>query len=64
MLAVQKHVGSPYDTSQRDYIFAEKLFLVNLEEDPGETTNLAKEFPEKVKELENQYKECLHNSAN
>ena len=50
-----KLLGNPYDTSQRDYTFSEKLFLVNLEEDPGEKNNLAAEYPDKVKELENQY---------
>ena len=29
-----------------------KLFLVNVEEDPGEETNRAEEFPERVKELQ------------
>lgn len=56
-----KLLGNPYDTSQRDYTFTEKLFLVNLEEDPGETINLADKYPEKVKELELQYQLWLAN---
>lgn len=54
-----KLLGNPYDTSQRDYTFSEKLFLVNLEEDPGEKNNLAAKYPNKVKELENQYAKWL-----
>lgn len=56
-----KLLGNPYDTSQRDYTFSEKLFLVNLEEDPGEQINLAEKYPEKVKELEQQYQLWLMN---
>jgi len=56
-----KLLANPYDTSQRDYTFTEKLFLVNLEEDPEETTNLADKYPEKVKELELQYQLWLAN---
>ena len=59
-----KLLGNPYDTSQRDYIFTEKLFLVNLEEDPGEKNNLAEKYPEKVQELENQYRKWLIDSRN
>lgn len=57
-----KLLGNPYDTSQRDYTFSEKLFLVNLEEDPGEKNNLAAQYPDKVKELENQYHKWLDES--
>ncbi len=57
-----KLLGNPKDTSQPDAVFTEKLFLVNLEDDPGETTNLANQFPEKVKELELQYQQWLTNS--
>ena len=49
----------PYDTSQRDYIFEEDRFLVNLETDPGERTNLALQHPDIVKKLEKQYNEWL-----
>jgi len=58
-----KLIGNPYDTSQRDYTFSEKLFLVNLEEDPGEENNLAVKYPNKVKELENQFRKWLEVSA-
>ena len=58
-----KLIGNPYDTSQRDYTFSEKMFLVNLEEDPGEQKNLAEQYPDKVKELERQYNEWLANSS-
>lgn len=54
-----KLLGNPYDTSQREYTFSEKLFLVNLEKDPGERNNLAAKYPDKVKELENQYRKWL-----
>ena len=56
-----KLLGNPYDTSMRDYEFEEKLFLVNLEEDPGERKNLANDFPEIVSELEQQYSHWLKN---
>gem|GEM_PF-2209246 len=59
-----KLLGNPYDTSQRGYTFSEKLFLVNLEEDPGEQNNLAEQYPGKVKELENQYRQWLANNSN
>jgi len=35
----------------------DSLFLVNLEEDPGEQNNLANQFPVKVDELKTQYRE-------
>jgi arylsulfatase A-like enzyme len=54
-------LGNPDDTSQPDAVITEKLFLVNLEDDPGEKTNLAEKYPEKVKELEQQYKLWLTN---
>lgn len=56
-----KLLGNPFDTSLRDHTFTEKLFLVNLEEDPGETTNLADKYPEKVNELELQFQKWLAN---
>jgi hypothetical protein len=40
----------------------DSLFLVNLKEDIGETTNLAAKYPEKVKELEEQFEEWLERS--
>ncbi|MCM4170856.1 sulfatase [Arenibacter sp. TNZ] len=59
-----KLLGNPYDTSQREYTFSEKLFLVNLEKDPGERNNLAVKYPDKVKELENQYRKWLVENKN
>jgi arylsulfatase A-like enzyme len=54
-----KLLGNPYDTSQRDYIFKEDRFLADLEKDPGERTNMARQYPEIVKELEEQYHNWL-----
>ena len=52
-----KLIGNPYDSSQRKAVFKEKVFLVDLEKDPGETINLAEQYPEKVAELEKQYQD-------
>ena len=57
-----KLIGNPFDTSQRDYTFTEKRFLVNLEEDPGERNNLAASNPSIVEELEQQYQNWLKSS--
>ncbi len=57
-----KLIGNPYDTSNRGYEFEEKLFLANLEEDPGEQVNLADRYPKVVAELEEQYAEWLKES--
>ena len=57
-----KLLGNPHDTSQPKSVFTEKLFLVNLEEDPGEKTNLAEKYPKKLKELELQYQLWLTKS--
>lgn len=55
-----KLLGNPVDKSNRTILTEDDLlFLVDLEADPGEMNNLAKEFPEKVKELERQFKEWL-----
>ncbi|MEQ8881774.1 MAG: sulfatase-like hydrolase/transferase [Cyclobacteriaceae bacterium] len=54
-----KLIGNPYDTTNRGYEFEEKLFLANLEEDPGEQVNLADKYPKVVAELEKQYTEWL-----
>lgn len=54
-----KLIGNPYDTSQRDYTFQEKRFLINLDDDPGERTNLASQYPLVVQELEKQYQQWL-----
>lgn len=58
-----KLIGNPYDTSQRDYVFEEDRFLADLEKDPGERTNLALQYPEIVKELEEQYHNWLKNNS-
>ncbi len=42
-----------------NFLPKDSLFLVNLEEDPGERNNIAGMFPEKVKELKIQYEEWL-----
>lgn len=57
-----KLIGNPYDTSDRDYEFSEKLFLANLEEDPGERVNLADKYPKVVAQLEKQYADWLKES--
>lgn len=57
-----KLLGNPYDTSNRDYTFQVDRWLVDLEKDPGETTNLASKFPEKVAELERQYESWLEDN--
>jgi len=57
-----KVIGNPYDSGRPDAVFNEPLFLVDLEMDPGETTNLAGKYPEKVKELETQYKKWVEDS--
>ena len=54
-----KLLGNPYDTSQRDYTFSEKLFLVNLDADPAEQSNVASKYPEKVNELQELYHDWL-----
>ena len=59
-----KLLGNPYDTSNRDYTFTEKRFLVNLEEDPGESKNMSEEHPEIVAQLEQQYEKWLENNKN
>lgn len=55
-----KLLGNPVDRTNKAPITDEDLlFLVDLEADPGEMKNLAKQFPQKVQELENQYNEWL-----
>ncbi len=41
---------------------ADSIFLVNLEDDQGERTNLVNEYPERVIELKEQHKEWLKNN--
>ena len=60
-----KLLGNPVDKSNQAELTAnDKLFLVDLEKDPGEKTNLTAKYPEKVKELENQYRIWLKHSKN
>uniref|UniRef100_UPI0032173222 sulfatase-like hydrolase/transferase n=1 Tax=uncultured Draconibacterium sp. TaxID=1573823 RepID=UPI0032173222 len=40
----------------------DSLFLVNLKDDPGEMTNLANKYPEKVNELTVQFEKWLNNN--
>ncbi|MFT6190964.1 MAG: arylsulfatase A-like enzyme [Polaribacter sp.] len=54
-----KLIGNPYDTSNRSYNFETNRWLVNLQKDPGELTNLANNYPEVVAELEEQYEKWL-----
>lgn len=54
-----KLIGNPYDTSQRDCTFETDRFLVDLDQDPGERTNLAEKYPDMVAELESQYQAWL-----
>ena len=41
---------------------ADSLFLVNLDDDPGEMENLSQRFPERVKELQELYARWLENN--
>lgn len=55
-----KLLGNPVDkTNKTPLTDQDKLFLVDLEADPGEMKNLASEFPQKVEELKKQYEEWL-----
>ena len=55
-----KLLGNPVDNSNKAKLTEEdKLFLVDLEMDPGEMTNLAKKNPKKVEELKKQYESWL-----
>jgi len=54
-----KLLGNPRDTSKKKHKLKEKRFLLNLDEDIGESTNLFKKYPEKVIELEQQYRNWL-----
>ncbi|NOU61288.1 sulfatase family protein [Marinifilum caeruleilacunae] len=57
-----KLIGNPYDTSMRDYKFTVDRWLVNLEKDPGETTNLAEKYPKVLAELEKQFSDWQENN--
>ena len=56
-----KLLGNPFIPGE-EFVSEDSLFLVNLNNDPGETNNLAKEYPEKVKELKVQYYKWLDNN--
>ncbi|RKD87822.1 sulfatase family protein [Mangrovibacterium diazotrophicum] len=57
-----KLLGHPFVNGEK-FSAQDSLFLVNLVNDPGEQTNLAKQYPEKVKELEEQYAVWLTNNS-
>ncbi len=53
----------PLDNTNKVVLLeSDSLFLVNLTDDPGEMTNLADQYPDKVRELKAQYKEWLENN--
>ena len=54
-----KLIGDPKDSSNKGELDPEqdKLFLVNLKKDSTEMTNLARQYPNKVKELRAEYKQ-------
>jgi arylsulfatase A-like enzyme len=55
---VWKLIGNPMNAGEK-FLPKDSLFLVNLMQDPGERNNIAAKYPEKVKELQSQYKEWL-----
>ena len=57
-----KLLGNPSIHGEK-FSAEDSLFLVNLKTDPGERTNLAKEFPDMVKELRVQYDRWLKYNA-
>lgn len=57
-----KLIDNPHDTSNKQFKFNTNRWLVNLENDPGEQTNLASKYPNMVTQLEKQYQKCLQNS--
>ena len=60
-----KLLGNPVDkTNKAPLTDDDKIFLVNLETDTGEMTNLAKKYPEKVKQLESQFQLWLEGNKN
>ena len=53
-------MGYENDTSQKAPLTqADKLFLVNLDEDPSELTNLATRHPERVTALQELHEQWL-----
>ncbi|MEI8097732.1 MAG: sulfatase-like hydrolase/transferase [Sediminibacterium sp.] len=61
-----KLLGNPVDTSNKGELTEnDTLFLVDLESDPGEKTNLASKYPDIVMALKKQYQEWEnHNKPN
>ena len=61
-----KLLGNPVDTSNKGEVFDNDiLFLVDLENDPGEKNNLASKYPAIVLELKKQYQEWeINNKRN
>jgi arylsulfatase A-like enzyme len=58
-----KLLGNPQDKSGRAILTEmDTLFLADLEKDPGEMTNLAALYPEKVRELKLKYQKWLKNA--
>ncbi len=58
-----KLLGNPKDTSHKAPLTDDdKLFLVNMDTDPGEMTNLARTNPQKVQELKRQYEQWLESN--
>lgn len=55
-----KLLGYPVDnTNNTPLTEKDSLFLVNLKNDPGEMINVASKYPEKVKELNSQFKQWM-----
>ncbi|MCL4483682.1 MAG: sulfatase-like hydrolase/transferase [Bacteroidetes bacterium] len=53
-----KLLGNPVDNTNKAPIMEkDSLFLVNLKNDPGEMTNLAEKYQDKVKELKSQFEQ-------
>jgi len=53
-----KLLGNPVDTSNKGVLSeTDTLMLIDLDADPGETTNLALKYPDVVDELTKQYKD-------
>jgi arylsulfatase A-like enzyme len=61
-----KLLGNPVDNTNKAPISGkDSLFLVNLKNDPGEMTNLAEKYQDKVKELKSQFEQWQgRNEAN
>ncbi len=59
-----KLIGNPRDTSAPDVKFDTNRFLVNLQDDPGEQRNLAKENPQIVKQLNALHEAWLEDVTN